>query len=259
MSKPIEPRWSEVIAIFGGAFDPPHLGHREAVEGLLRNPGVKSVRILPSGNPPLKTATTPAEHRLEMTRLNFANLREGLSYRVSIDDREVRRDPSKPSYTIDTIEELRHELQAPLAFVVGVDQIESLDRWHRIQDLLGLCHWIAIERQDGGIGSASASPETSAAMRMAEGLRRLSALGLVRTTSNSRLWQTSRGTFLLSVPTEARPTSSTEIRRKYAIGTPRVSPQIIGQIGPESLPEPGDENLHPDVESYLKAHGLYGT
>ena len=42
------------IGLLGGAFDPPHLGHREAVESLLRNPGVRNVIILPSGNPPLK-------------------------------------------------------------------------------------------------------------------------------------------------------------------------------------------------------------
>jgi nicotinate (nicotinamide) nucleotide adenylyltransferase len=249
-----EPRWNELVGVFGGAFDPPHLGHREAVESLLRDPGVKSVRILPSGNPPLKTAQTPAEHRLEMTRLNFANLREGLSYRVEIDDREIHRDPARPSYTIDTIRELRRELGTGLAFVVGVDQIESLDRWHRIQELLGLCHWIAIERKSRGDEAESAT-FGNAEDRMAAGLKRLSALGLIRSTPHPRLWRTAGGTFLLTVPTEARPLSSTEIRRKFA----RMSPQIIGQIGTESLPTPEDENLHPDVESYLKAHGLYGT
>src|SRR5688572_17471371 len=110
--------WSEVTAIFGGAFDPPHLGHREAVEGILRNPGVRNVIILPTGDPPLKETRTPAEHRLAMARLGFANLREGLSYRVEIDDRETRRPAGRPSYTIDTIRELRRDLGRTLAFVI---------------------------------------------------------------------------------------------------------------------------------------------
>ena len=250
--------WSEVTAIFGGAFDPPHLGHREAVESLLRNPGVRNVVVLPAGNPPLKSTGTPAEHRLAMTKLNFASLREGLSMRVEIDDREIRRDPARPSYTIDTILELRRDLDRPLAFVVGVDQIESLERWHRIRELLGLCHWIAIERQEESIAAEDSALKPSAANRMASGLKRLAALGLLKSTANPREWTAHGGTRLLAVPTAARPSSSTEIRRDFARGL-KVSPHILGQIGSESLPEPGTENLHPDVESYLKAHHLYGT
>jgi nicotinate-nucleotide adenylyltransferase len=246
--------WHDVTAIFGGAFDPPHLGHREAVESLLRNPGVKNVVILPAGNPPLKSTGTSAEHRLAMTKLNFARLREGLSMRVEIDERELSRDPKKPSYTVDTIQELRRDIDRPLAFVVGVDQIESLERWHRVRELLGLCHWIAIERQN-----ESTEPNAEAAAhRMASGLKRLQALGLLKSTANPREWRAHGGTTLLAVPTDARGSSSTTIRQDFARGL-SVSPQIIGQIGSESLPGPAAENLHPDVESYLKAHHLYGT
>jgi nicotinate-nucleotide adenylyltransferase len=255
------PNWNEITAIFGGAFDPPHLGHREAVESLFRHPGVKAVRIVPTGNPALKSAATEAKHRLEMARRNFADLAEGVSAQVVIDDREVRRDPSRPSYTYDTVQELRRELGTPLAFVVGVDQIESLDRWHRTPELLGLCHWIAIERKIEGDSPAANDPEAPAA-KMAQGLKRLQLMGLLRSTSNPRLWETSGGTVLLSVPTEARALSSTQVRRELALASgvnARISPQIIGQIGLESLPPPPSENLHPDVESYLKANRLYGT
>jgi nicotinate (nicotinamide) nucleotide adenylyltransferase len=256
------PNWNEITAIFGGAFDPPHLGHREAVESLFRHPGVKAVRIVPTGNPALKSATTEAKHRLEMARRNFMDLSEGFSAHVVIDDRELRRDPAKPSYTYDTVQELRRELGTPLAFVVGVDQVESFDRWHRAPELLGLCHWIAIERKiEGGDTSAANDPEAPAA-RMAQGLKRLQSMGLLRSTSNPRLWHTTGGTALLSVPTEARALSSTQVRRDLALASApnmRISPQIIGQVGLESLPPPPSENLHPDVESYLKANRLYGT
>ncbi|MBS1961632.1 MAG: nicotinate-nicotinamide nucleotide adenylyltransferase [Bdellovibrionales bacterium] len=250
--------WREQTAVFGGAFDPPHLGHREAVEGLLREPGVRRVIVLPAGNPPLKSTGTAAEHRLAMTKLNFARLKEGLSMRVEIDEREVRRaiaDPNaKPSYTIDTLQDLKRDVGPALAFVIGVDQIEALEKWHRVRELLGLCHWIAIEREDEA---------TDAQTRMANGLKRLQALGLLRTTGNPREWETLGGTRLLSVPTEARASSSTEIRRRFARGgnaiNPHISSLFIGQNGPESLPAPATENLHPDVESYLMAHHLYGT
>lgn len=262
--------WHETTAIFGGAFDPPHLGHREAVESLLRNPGVKNVVILPSGNPPLKSTGTPAEHRLAMTKLGFARLREGLSMRVEIDEREIHRAissaDSRPSYTIDTIQELRRDLARPLAFVVGVDQVESLERWHRVRELLGLCHWIAIERLSEAGSSSAVDAADAASTRMANGLKRLQALGLIRSTGNPREWKVLGGDAfqgtLLSVPTEARPSSSTEIRRlfaKSAAANSPISSLFTGQSGPESLPAPMAENLHPDVESYLKAHHLYGT
>ena len=259
--------WNEPTAIFGGAFDPPHLGHREAVESLLRNPGVRNVIILPAGNPPLKSTRTPAVHRLAMTKLGFARLREGLSMRVEIDEREINRaiasPDARPSYTIDTIQELRRDVGRPLAFVVGVDQIESLERWHRVRELLGMCHWIAIERESE---DATAKNGPDAATRMANGLKRLQALGLLRSTGNPREWKVLGGDAfqgtLLSVATDARASSSTEIRRKFATGgapNPSIDPLFIGQIGSESLPEPAVENLHPDVESYLKAHHLYGS
>jgi nicotinate-nucleotide adenylyltransferase len=256
------PNWGETIALFGGAFDPPHLGHREAVESLFRLPGVKGVRIIPTGNPSLKTANTDAKHRFEMARRNFAELSENFSDRVFVDDREIRRDPARPSYTYDTVQELRQELGTALAFVVGVDQIESLDRWYRIPELLRLCHWIAVERKTESDSNGAANDPERAAERMAQGLKRLQGMGLLRSTANPRQWQTAGGTVLVSVPTDARALSSTQIRRNlaYAPGAnSQISTQILGQIGVESLPLPPSENLHPDVESYLKANHLYGT
>ncbi|HUP55886.1 MAG TPA: adenylyltransferase/cytidyltransferase family protein, partial [Bdellovibrionota bacterium] len=63
--------WREVTAIFGGTFDPPHLGHREAVAGLFRNPGVREVWVMPAASPPHKPAIATAEQRLELARLAF--------------------------------------------------------------------------------------------------------------------------------------------------------------------------------------------
>src|SRR3954447_18077682 len=71
MSKVSAPRWSEVTAVFGGRFDPPHLGHREAVRGLFERPGVSRVVILPSASPPHKPTWASAENRAEMASLNF--------------------------------------------------------------------------------------------------------------------------------------------------------------------------------------------
>src|SRR3954447_542478 len=71
MSKVSAPRWSEVTAVFGGRFDPPHLGHREAVRGLFEYPGVRRVLIIPSASPPHKPTFAAAEDRVQMAQLNF--------------------------------------------------------------------------------------------------------------------------------------------------------------------------------------------
>ncbi len=229
--------WSEVTALFGGAFDPPHLGHREAVEGLLKYPGVGAVRIIPTGSPALKTAQTPGEHRLAMTKLNFTKAIHDKSSRITIDDREIRAGGDRPSYTFDTLQELRKE-GLPFAFVLGVDQVEALDQWHRFPDLLGLCHWIALEREPGGSD------------RMRKATQRLVGLGVLVPAGDERTFETRPGasgkpTRFICVPTPARAASSTDIRRRFALNYENSAPVT--------------ENLDPRVRAYLNANHLYGT
>lgn len=216
-----------MIAFFGGAFDPPHLGHREAIEGLLRNPGVRAVRVLPSATPVLKTAQTSTEHRRAMAELAFADLAE-------IDAREMRRSPGTPSYTFDTLTELRTELGSSLAFVVGVDQVEQFDRWSRFPEVLGLANWIALEREPGG------------ADRMEKALARLARLGALESTPDPRVWRPRLPgvqTVIYRVPTPAAAMSSTEIRRDFARGS--------------NLAE--ETRLAPGIRAYIRKNGLYGV
>lgn len=225
------PCWSEITAIFGGSFDPPHIGHRLAVHGLFRVPGVKRVIVIPAASPPHKPTTASAEQRAEMVKLNFNPDETPLD--IEIDSRELIRaakNPRTPSYSFDTLMELQ-SLSPKLAFVIGSDQLEQLSTWHRFPDLLSLCHWIVLERKSAAPG---------------EGLQTLSqweASGLIEKTRQDRLWQSTqnRNFFLHRVPTEARSISSTEIRHS------------IARTG-----IPPENSLFPDVLSYLKVHRLYG-
>ncbi len=231
--------WSEVTAIFGGTFDPPHLGHREAIQGLLKNPGVRAVRVVPSGAPALKSAQTSAADRLEMARLAFADIAE-------IDDREIRRQLSqgessgpRPSYTYDTLREIRAELGTKpdgsprIAFVLGADQIDQLDRWYRFPELLALSHWIALARL----------PEGSD--RLAAGIARLAKLGVLETTGAPDQWRI-RGappaTILLAAQTPALAISSTAIRQAYARGEESRMESVLA----------------PSVREYIAKHLIYG-
>lgn len=123
--------------MFGGAFDPPHLAHRALAEVALEQLKLDELRILPTGQAWHKTRTlTEAGHRLAMARLAF----EGLPG-VVVDDREIRR--AGPSYTLDTLRELRAEQpQAELYLVMGKDQADVLPTWRdweRIVEIAIIC------------------------------------------------------------------------------------------------------------------------
>lgn len=127
------------VAVFGGAFDPPHLGHVDAAKALLRNPGVKSVLVVPSWGTPLKTGVTPYEHRLAMAQAAFAGIDRDIH--VLDVEREMRCE-----FAWQLIERLKAE-HPKLAFVIGTDQIANLPKWGRYPQVLEMCDWIVLERQ----------------------------------------------------------------------------------------------------------------
>lgn len=122
------------LAIFGGTFDPIHIGHLsvawEAAELL-----DAEVRLMPASVPPHRLPpTASATQRVDMLR---AALR-GQS-RLTLDTRELDR--SGPSYTIDTLHELREEFgERPLVLLLGADAFAGLRSWHRWRDLFDVTH-----------------------------------------------------------------------------------------------------------------------
>ncbi|NKJ23522.1 nicotinate-nucleotide adenylyltransferase [Dyella sp. SG609] len=128
------------LALFGGTFDPVHLGHLsvawEAAELL-----DAEVRLMPANVPPHKAAPlASAEQRVAMLD---AALRG--QDRLAVDARELRRDG--PSYTYDTLCELRAEVGArPLVLLLGVDAFAGLPGWHRWRELFDVAHLGVLSR-----------------------------------------------------------------------------------------------------------------
>lgn len=118
------------MGVFGGAFDPPHKGHVALAQAAIAQLQLDELRIIPTGHAWHKTRTlTPAEHRLAMTRLAFAEMSG-----VVLDPRETRR--TGPSYTVDTLQEFHTEFpDAQLFLILGRDQAESLTSWHRWEEI----------------------------------------------------------------------------------------------------------------------------
>lgn len=114
------------IGIFGGSFDPVHLGHLLIAETALETLSLDQIRWIPADRSPLKPdgPVASAADRLQMLRLAIAG-----AERHWVDDRELRR--GQISYTVDTLQELRAEFpEASLFLILGSDSIASWPRWH---------------------------------------------------------------------------------------------------------------------------------
>ncbi|WP_107851564.1 nicotinate-nucleotide adenylyltransferase [Oceanimonas marisflavi] len=129
------------IGLLGGTFDPIHAGHLRTAIQAQEQLGLSEVRLLPNHIPPHRaTPDSAPRHRLAMARLAAA-----ATPGLTVDERELNR--TTPSYTIDTLMELRRELgRRPLCFIMGMDSFCSLDRWHRWQELLDQAHLVVSHR-----------------------------------------------------------------------------------------------------------------
>ncbi len=132
------------IAIYGGSFNPPHLGHREAVITALETLNPDRLMIIPDNEPPHKEmddgSPTP-EERLELCRLTFGDLEK-----VEISDMEIER--SGKSYTYDTVRELEELYPGSrLTMLIGTDMLLSFEEWYHFEYLMEHCTLAAFARE----------------------------------------------------------------------------------------------------------------
>jgi nicotinate-nucleotide adenylyltransferase len=141
------------IGVFGGAFDPPHVGHFELAQAAVGEFALDRLVVLPTGHAWHKRrALSAAEHRIAMAKLAFAELPQAV-----VDARETQR--AGPSYTVDTLRELQAENpQAQLYLLIGEDQARALTTWHAWEDLSKLAIICVAARADstGAIGQFDA-------------------------------------------------------------------------------------------------------
>lgn len=128
------------LALFGGTFDPVHLGHLsvawEAAELL-----DAEVRLMPASVPPHRPA--PLANPEQRVAMLHAALQK--QDRLAVDTRELRR--TGPSYTYDTLRELRAEQgDRPLVLLLGADAFAGLPSWHRWRELFDVAHLGVLSR-----------------------------------------------------------------------------------------------------------------
>lgn len=209
-----------MIALFGGTFDPVHLGHLHAAHRVADRLGVKPVRLVLSARPSHRDVPGASlEDRWRMLELAVQGDRA-----LVADDMELAR--TGPSYTVETLEVLRAREgdTVPIVWVLGWDAYRLLPSWHRFRDVLELAHLVVVRRpgQDRALDETMTELTQACAVQAVGELDRWPA-GCVLRITESML-----------------PISSTLVRTRIAAG------------------EAADDLLPPAVWTYIKSHNLYG-
>lgn len=132
----------EKVVIFGGTFNPIHLGHIEIIDKVLELGSFDKVIVMPTALPPHKISSDLAcdADRFEMCRLAT----EGMD-KVEVSDLELLR--GGKSYTYDTLKHFKNtQPEIDLSLVCGGDMIVTFKEWYRYEDVLKLADIIAVKR-----------------------------------------------------------------------------------------------------------------
>jgi nicotinate-nucleotide adenylyltransferase len=128
------------IGVMGGTFDPIHNGHLVAASEVRQHFGLDEVLFVPTGQPYQKRDVSEAEHRYLMTVIATASNPDFTVSRVDIDR-------GGPTYTIDTLRELRAARpDADLFFISGADAVAQILDWKDASELFSLAHFVAVSR-----------------------------------------------------------------------------------------------------------------
>jgi len=120
------------VGIFGGAFDPPHVGHVVLLQSARARFGLDRILVVPTGQPPHKEAHSPPEVRYRLAELAFERIPG-----VQLWDRELRAEG--PSYTVDTVRAAAQHLPGDdLVVLVGADQLAHFLEWREPEAILEL-------------------------------------------------------------------------------------------------------------------------
>ncbi|MCD4686831.1 MAG: nicotinate (nicotinamide) nucleotide adenylyltransferase, partial [Anaerolineae bacterium] len=123
------------LGIYGGTYDPPHLGHLILAETAADSLNLSRVLFVPAADPPHKAASTiraSADHRMHMVRLAIADNPKFALSRVDIDR-------PGPHYSVDMLLRLHAEFPgAELIFLIGADSLRDLPTWSRPAELITL-------------------------------------------------------------------------------------------------------------------------
>lgn len=211
------------VGLFGGSFDPIHLGHLRCAEELVELLGLDEMIFIPAERQPLKTGQSllPFHYRAAMVRIAIAG-----NSSFSLSEREHQR--GGPSYSIDTVQEFLREYPGgtDFCFIMGQDAFHDITLWKDWRDLLQCCSIIVMTRPgfDGKTLGDVLPAETLADFTY---------------DADNECFQGNRGGAVCFRRLTLLEISSTDIRKR------RAARQSIRYL----LPDP--------VVSYIESEGLY--
>ena len=206
---------AEPLVIYGGTFDPVHIGHMITARAVAEARGYEKILLLPAASPPHKpSAQAGPDDRLEMLRLTVAD-----DPMFEVCDAELRR--AGRSYTFDTLAQLREDRGADvdIHWIIGADMLDDLPNWHRAAEVVDQAQIVVAmrppwhERIDHALANLADQLGTERARKIAEAI----------------------------VSTPLIDISSTEIRRRAAAGLSLrylVCPPVEKFIGEKRLYRP---------------------
>jgi nicotinate-nucleotide adenylyltransferase len=131
-----------IKAVYGGAFDPIHKGHIETALNICKHLQLQQLFLLPCGQPVFKKGCQASpQQRLDMLNLAIKDYPN-----IKIDTRELEK--TSPSYTIETLKELRSETSPnrPIVFILGQDAFQHFFQWRDWENILEYCHLMVLSR-----------------------------------------------------------------------------------------------------------------
>ncbi|MGE5714783.1 MAG: nicotinate (nicotinamide) nucleotide adenylyltransferase [Betaproteobacteria bacterium] len=219
----------EPIGLLGGSFDPIHVGHLQLARDALANLPIAEVHLIPAAQPWQKETLAAADHRTQMIRLAIDNELPFVRRRMVLDLAELER--GGPTYTIDTLRDLRTRLGAevPLVLIIGGDQFERFDTWREWERIPDLAH-IAVARR------AAVPPRLNPVLQKLRDARYLKYAGdLIESPAGH----------VVDLAMSPVDVSATEVRR------------LLGQARSSEDDARLAASVPPAVLDYIRAHHLY--
>jgi nicotinate-nucleotide adenylyltransferase len=135
------------VGIYGGTFDPIHVGHLHVITQIIEKKIVDQLLVVPAGQPLLRDQAphASAQQRRTMCQLALLDLPTEVASKVQVNPIEVLR--TGPSFAIDTVEAVvQNYPDDQIVLIVGQDAADKLDQWHRIDELRAMVEFVVISR-----------------------------------------------------------------------------------------------------------------
>jgi nicotinate-nucleotide adenylyltransferase len=138
--------FSMKLGLFGGSFDPVHLGHLLVAQAAVEELGLDRLIFIPAAQSPFKPENRPAHAAVRLQLLRLALVGKA---NYEIDDQEIQR--GGVSYSVDTLRDYAQRFpDAEIFYLIGADHAAKLNAWRDPAELARLAQFVAVPRPDGG-------------------------------------------------------------------------------------------------------------